>query len=327
MRDFEQSKDIYEHDHTDITRKGNAIIYQQRHSPMYSKYEPDTLDKTKEKFTPDPEIEELRNMGLSKYLRLLSEQKIKDDDISQDELSALKSLTKKYKNKIHYRQDEDEEDPENIIENRPETSERDYISQNLNFGLKEDDDPAKFYTRQRLDRSPMGTPYRRYTALSSLENSPIRSKSILKSSSQPELRETITRDNPNLYIFTDKANEKQVTIAEGENFHSNGFVPDQTKYQSNNNFTVHEDVESLYVRENEEEYETKKSYLLDDNTLYFTNGPFYKNEMHGRVERHHKETVRYVFSFYIKFKIQVVIYLKNFVEQILKFTVFRLNFR
>jgi hypothetical protein len=253
MRDYDQSKDIYEHDHTDITRKGEAIIHQKRHDLMYSKYQPETLDETEDKVILDQEVEDIKNMGLSKYLRLISEQKIVDDDISMDELSALKSLRKKYQDKIHYRQTEQDLDHDDVDEG---------------------EGPSKFNISKGLDQSLLETPYRGDTPIISLENTPARNKSILKSDSHYEI------DN------------KQKITATHVKLDNSDFIPPQTKFRSNNDFTVHEDVESLYLKHSSEVYETKKSYLLDDKTLYFTNGPFYKDEMHDRVERHHQDTVR-----------------------------------
>jgi hypothetical protein len=115
MRDFEKSKDMYEYDYTDITRRGDAIIHKDKQRPLYSRYQPSTLSQEKEeKKEMDPETLEFRNMGLSQYLRLLSEGKIKDNDVGEDELEALKSLTKKYKKKIYYSEpNSDQEDQQN----------------------------------------------------------------------------------------------------------------------------------------------------------------------------------------------------------------------
>ena len=115
MRDFEKSKDMYEYDYTDITRKGDAIIHKDKQAPLYTRYQPYTLSQEKEeKKELDPETLEFKNMGLSQYLRLLSEGKINDKDVDEDELEALKSLSKKYKKKIYYSEpNSDEEDQQN----------------------------------------------------------------------------------------------------------------------------------------------------------------------------------------------------------------------
>lgn len=109
MREFDRTKDIYEYDYTDITRKGDAIIQMGKQDPLYSRYQPDTLGPDDEKMKRDPEVEEIRNMGLSKYLRLLGEGKIDDNAASQEELEALRSLSKKYRNKIYYQDNSDDE--------------------------------------------------------------------------------------------------------------------------------------------------------------------------------------------------------------------------
>ena len=106
MRDYEQSKDIYEHDHTDITRRGNAIIHKNKQNPFYTKYRPGTIGSLEKDEVYD-ENEEIKNMGLSKYLKLLSEDKIKDTNIDSKDIDILKKLAKSYRERIHYEEDKE----------------------------------------------------------------------------------------------------------------------------------------------------------------------------------------------------------------------------
>ena len=100
MRELEKEQ----FDYTDIMRKGDELIYKDKPRPLYSKYQPSNYHNKYYELTDDLDAQqlEIRNMGLDRYLRLLSEGKINDKDVSEQELNTLRSLSKKYKDKIYY---------------------------------------------------------------------------------------------------------------------------------------------------------------------------------------------------------------------------------
>ena len=75
------------------------------------------------------------------------------------------------------------------------------------------------------------------------------------------------------------------------------FIPTQTiekstkfniNYPERSNFSENYGTEGENLVQTLDEYTKSRVYYLDDGTLYFTNGPFYKDEMHKRVDRHHQ---------------------------------------
>ena len=101
MRELEKEKEQY--DYTDITRKGNELINKDKKRPLYTRYQPSNYHNRYYDLKDDLDKQQIdiRNMGLDRYLRLLSEDKIKDKEVDEEELKALRSLSKKYKERIY----------------------------------------------------------------------------------------------------------------------------------------------------------------------------------------------------------------------------------
>lgn len=122
---------------------------------------------------------------------------------------------------------------------------------------------------------------KRYSAISSKINS-----NCIK---KPNL------DNPTSDVkrvhYEEQSKEEETNLA---------FLPSQTmgdtnkptkfnvNYAERSDLNEHLESKRGKFQSTEDEYTKSQSYYLDDQTLYFTNGPFYKDEMHKRVERHHQ---------------------------------------
>ncbi|CAI2365131.1 unnamed protein product [Moneuplotes crassus] len=282
MRDFDQSKDIHEYDYTDVKRRGDGIIYRNRPQNYYTKYQPNSLNE-------EEEVEKTNKLGLSRYLKLLSEEKIKDNNVSPEDLDALKRLSRKYRDSLHYQEGDELEEREenkrseidNSVEREPKEETKEYITET----------PENYKYPSPDSKNDT---FKRYLPFS---DSPSNVSSFRKSNFKPTKSNKIT---PKRVHYEESAEEDPSEEGPSEDPR---FMPTQTRdLGETTKFDVRSPADTILhqMEQTEREdfletidnYNESKAYYLDDGTLYFTNGPFYKEEMHSRVERHHKELIR-----------------------------------
>ena len=163
----------------------------------------------------------------------------------------------------------------------------------MNKDLKEPSTPEEFRKRTKIKTDSKENSFQRYTPLGTdEEETPVKKSNFKTDGKTEKSNKRVHYEDPDL----DHLSEEK-------------FIPEQTKSNRGKftKFSVHypdrtEDEEvTEYERQEytqtEDDYTKSRQYVLDDGTLYFTNGPFYKNEMHSRVDRHHKGSLLYYLSF------------------------------